>query len=187
MCRAEFYKQWSAESICEECEEATQVAREDDERIQNSYTNMSWRRWCRRWWSRTGLERDHSAKRIAMAGQLRQALEAAELIVEQADEEQRQGHTGGDREQYETATVEADAEEAVAFMREHGKHETKEEGDHNCCFRAVSAEVGMGSDRHREVRKMCVDRMRLDNLATDAECEAMQRDGCRQGWGMTEQ
>jgi hypothetical protein len=140
MCRAEFYKQWSAESICDECEEATQAAQEDD--------------------------------RIAMARQLRQALEAAELIVEQTDEEQRHGHTGGDSEQYEMATVDKDAEEAVVFMREHGKRETKEEGDHNCCFRAISAVVGMGSRRHREVRKQCVDMMRLDNLATDAECDA---------------
>ena len=30
MCRAEFYKQWSAQSICDECEEATQAAQEDD-------------------------------------------------------------------------------------------------------------------------------------------------------------
>ena len=103
--------------------------------------------------------------------------------MEQTDEEQRQGHTGGSSKQYEMAAVEKDAEEAVAFMREHGKRETREEGDHNCCFRAISAEVGMGSSGHREVRKMCVDRMRLDNLATDAECDAMQRYGCKQGWG----
>ena len=99
------------------------------------------------------------------------------------NEEQEQEHRGGDSEQYEMTTVEKDAEEAVAFMREHGKRETREEGDHNCCSRAISAEVGMGSSRHRDVRRMCVDRMRLDNLATDAECDAMQRDGCKQGWG----
>ena len=29
MCRAEFYKQWSAERICDECEE-TQAAQEDE-------------------------------------------------------------------------------------------------------------------------------------------------------------
>ena len=40
----------------------------------------------------------------------------------------------------------------------------------------------MGSKQHREVRRMCVDRMRLDNLATDAKCDAMQREGCKQGW-----
>ena len=33
------------------------------------------------------------------------------------------------------------------------------------------------------MRTIPVDRMRLDNLATDAECDAMQRDGCKQGWG----
>ena len=77
------------------------------------------------------------------------------------------------------ATAEKDAEEAVAFMREHRKYETKEGGDHNCCFRAISAEVGTGSNMHKEARKMCVDRMRLDNLATYAECDAMQRDGCK--------
>ena len=87
---------------------------------------------------------------------MRQALEAADLLVEQMDEEQQQEHRGGDSGQYEMATVEKDAEEAVAFMREHGKHETEEEGDRNCCFREISAEVGMGSGRHKEVRKMCV-------------------------------
>ena len=30
MCRAEFYKRWSAERICDECEEATQAAEEDE-------------------------------------------------------------------------------------------------------------------------------------------------------------
>ena len=43
-------------------------------------------------------EADERADRIAIAEQLRQALEAAELIVGQTDEEQRQEHTGGDGE-----------------------------------------------------------------------------------------
>ena len=90
-------------------------------------------------------EANERVDKIAIAEQLRQALETAKLIVEQTDEEQQEEHKGGDNEQYmyEMATVEKDAEEEVAFMREHGKRETKEEGDHNCCFCAISVEVGI--------------------------------------------
>ena len=38
----------------------------EDAAIQRAYTNTSWRRWCKRWWSRRALERatrDSNAKR----------------------------------------------------------------------------------------------------------------------------
>ena len=63
MCRAEFYKKWSAERICDECEEAAQATREDER-----------------------------ADRIAVAQQVRQALEAANFLVEQMNKEQQQEH-----------------------------------------------------------------------------------------------
>ena len=92
MCRAEFYKQWSAESICDEREEATPVAQEDERtHIQNHSATRNAARVlidCR--------EANERADRIVMAEQLRQAPEAAKLIVEQTDEEQKQEHRGGD-------------------------------------------------------------------------------------------
>ena len=81
MCRAEFYKRWSAESICDECEGATQAAQEeaprDVARVLIDYRAMNER-----------------ADRIAAAQQLRQALEAADLLVAQMNEEQGHGGEG---------------------------------------------------------------------------------------------
>ena len=130
---AEDCQAWSAESICDECEEATQAAQEDkdmhmqDEGVHAEGAEAETDDRSRQpssvqghpgVTSAVGVASAHHAAtrdvarplidyramneradRIAAAQQLRQALEAADLLIEQMNEEQGQEHRGGGSEQ----------------------------------------------------------------------------------------
>jgi hypothetical protein len=76
-----------------------------------------------------------------------------------------------------------DDERAVEYMRQKGLTGEIQEGKQgNCCFRSLAAEAGWGSEKHQEMREAAVAVMRRDEMATDEECDQMNKVGT---WGDT--
>ena len=80
-CHGRWRLRWRLSAVREQREQ-----REQQEEIvmKRAYTSMSWRRWCKRWWSRRGLERAAQAAKSrgrerSATPELRTALEGAEI------------------------------------------------------------------------------------------------------------
>ena len=82
--------------------------------VRRTFTNMSWRRWCKRWWSRRGLEK------AARDGREKRSV-AAELSAAMGDAESC-GTLGTQTEgqRLEAAAIEEQQQESVAAVEQEG-------------------------------------------------------------------